>query len=358
MVWLFAFALAVQIGYWIAIAAGLSRLDSGEEQPVEASMPVSVIIAAKDEADRLPRLLEALEVQVYPHFEVIVVDDASSDATSNLVDDLAARDPRFRTVRVEEPKHPRKKHALAAGIASASHDRLAFTDADCVPEPRWLAVIASLAEAEPEAVLVGYGPYWKERGALNALVRYETWITAVMTASATALGRPYMAVGRSFSYPQSLFERIGGFEHQMHSLSGDDDLLVQEARLHDTPVRYLLAEQAAVFTRAPSSWKVWLRQKMRHTSAGRHYDRGAKANLAAFHASNLIVWISPLFLGWTGAAFLAGRFLVQRAILKRAEDRFPIEPDLMVYHPALDLGYLIYNTFVAPAGALFGGKRW
>lgn len=358
MLFFFAAALAVQLGCWLALGAGFRRAIGASGSGTDDTLPpVSVVVAARDEADRLPPLLDALAAQTHPDFEVIVVDDASEDGTAALVEARSAEDARFRLVRVTEPVAPRKKHALTEGIAAARHDRLAFTDADCVPPPRWLETLAAHAAAEPDAVLVGVGPFRKTRGALNAFVRYETLVTALLTAAAVGLGRPYMAVGRNFSYPRSMFDRIGGFEHSLQSLSGDDDLLVQEAHRHGIPVRYVADPDAFVVSEAPKTWRQWARQKLRHTSAGRHYDRGVQFALAVFHGSNLLVWCAPLFLGWTGAGLLAGRFLIQRAVLRSAMETLG-ERDLTLAQPLLDAGYVLYNTLLAPLGTLWTPKRW
>lgn len=360
MLLFFAAALVVQFGLWLALGLGFRRASGAptEAPHADALLPaMSVVVAARDEAERLPTLLTALAAQTHPDFEVVVVDDASEDVTAALVEARAATDTRFRLVRVTDPQPPRKKHALALGIAAARHDRLAFTDADCVPPPRWLEILATHAAAEPDAVLVGVGPYRKRPGALNAFVRYETFVTALLAAAAVGLGWPYMAVGRSFSYPRSVFDRIGGFTHSLQSLSGDDDLLVQEAHRHGVPVCAVLDPDAFVLSDAPATWRRWARQKLRHTSAGRFYDRGVQAALAVFHGSNLAVWLAPVFLGWTGAGLLAARFLVQRAVLRNAMETFG-ERDLTLAQPLLDAGYVLYNMLLAPLGAVLPPKRW
>lgn len=359
MLLVFAAALAVQLGYWLLLKMGLGRVKAAQENAGPGGLspaPLSVVVAARNEAERLPALLDALAAQTHPHWEVVIVDDASEDATAALVEARAAEDPRFRLVRAAEPHG--KKNALALGIAAAHHARLAFTDADCVPPPGWLAVLARHAGRAPEAVLVGYGPLRGRPGALGAFVRYETLVTALLAAAAVGLGRPFLAVGRNLSYPRALFERIGGFEHSRRSLSGDDDLLVQEvARTGAAPVRYVLDPAAFVPSEAPPTWRAWARQKLRHTSAGRFYRRGAQAHLALFHASNLAVWLAPVFLGWTGAGLLAARFLGQRLVLGEAARAFG-EEGLMPAQPLLDLGYLLYNSLLAPLGTLRVPRRW
>jgi glycosyltransferase involved in cell wall biosynthesis len=358
MIWLFAAALAVNLSYWVLIAYGLSRVSREAGGPEADQLPISIVIAARNEEKRIGALLAALEAQTHTGFEAVIVDDGSTDATAKLVEQQAAHDDRFHLIRISERNQGGKKRALAAGMEVASHDRLAFTDADCRPRPEWLSEIARHAHQEPDVVLIGYGPFQAEPGALNALARYETWITAILTAAAVGLGRAYMAVGRNLSYPRNLFERVRGFESHLSFLSGDDDLLVQSAQRQGAPVVYMLSKESFVSSRAPDTWRAWIRQKVRHTSTGRHYDRGTQLHLTIFHVSNLAVWISPLFLGWTGGAILAVRVLIQRGVLRRAEEAFHVDHYLMIYQPLLDIGYLLYNTLLAPAGVLFGGRKW
>lgn len=355
MIWVFAAALMVQLAYWLLLERGLSRVRSSQPPPRSGDVPISVIVAARDEVERIPELLAALAEQSCSTFEVVVVDDGSVDGTAEIV---AREMPEARIVRMTDPAPPRKKRALARGVHEARHDRLVFTDADCAPRPDWLGTIADYAGTEPDSVLIGYGPLRSRPGALNLLARYETLVTGLLTAASVGLGRPYMAVGRNFSYSRRLFEQMGGFEEHLASLSGDDDLVVQQARRAGAPIRYILEPAAFVESDAPPSWRAWIRQKLRHTSAGRHYDRSSQFHLSVFHASNLGVWIAPLFIGWAGAALLAARFLAQRAVLRRAATAFEAEPDVMVFQPLLDLAYLLYNTILAPVGVFVGGRKW
>lgn len=375
LVALFAAALAVQVLYWSLLGLGFARVRrrQPETEGPPPDRPLSVVVAARNEEDRLPALLDALERQDLSPAEVVIADDGSADGTAALVERRAAAwaetdGPALRLVRIAEGEAeaaglPRKKHALTRAIEAAKHDRLLFTDADCVPPPTWTATLAHRAAESEGAVLVGYGPLLPEPGLLNGYARYETLVTALMTAATIGWDRPYMAVGRNLSYPRSLFERLGGFAHSARSLSGDDDLLVQEvARTGAAPVRYVLDPEAFVPSAAPSTFSGWLRQKRRHASAGGHYRPAVKAHLFAFHASNGLVWLGAPVL-WLaagtpwGAGFLAVRFLAQRAALKGAEESFGAR-DLTLAQPFLDLLYLLHHALVAPLGVLLKPTRW
>ena len=332
-----------------------------------------MVVAAHNEAGRLPALLDALAAQTWRPFEVIVVDDRSTDGTAELVRQRAEAFPvPLREVSVAEgaPEAaglPPKKHALTRGVEAATSGRVVCTDADGRPGPDWLATVAGFATApggpDDEAVWVGYGPYVEAPGWLNRFVRYETLQTAVLAAAAIGHGRPWHAVGRNLSVPTALLARLG-YAHSAASLSGDDDLLVQEvARRGVAPVGYLWSRDAAVPSPAPADAGAFWRQKRRHASAGTHYAAGVLAALGLFHTSNLVLWLAaPLAhvltghpLGW---GLVAAKLLLQRTVLVSALDDLGDEPDLRIWQPVLDALSAGYHAVLAVLGALPAPRRW
>src|SRR3954466_13720190 len=104
---------------------------------------VSVVIPARDAAALIGRAVGAAVAQdLHDDFEVIVVDDGSTDATAQI-----ARDAGARVISNPSPLGP--ADARNAGVAAAGGELIAFTDADCVPAPGWLqAGVAALAHAD------------------------------------------------------------------------------------------------------------------------------------------------------------------------------------------------------------------
>lgn len=371
---LFGAALGVQLAYWGLLRRGVRQARRHDPSQGEISKndlpPLSVVVAARDEEDALPALLAALRHQTHPRFEVVVVDDASTDATTRIVRDwidaLPGDGPSGRLVQVESPQPPRKKHALTQGIGAARHERLAFTDADCAPPPGWLEALArghAAFEDGPSAagpLLIGYSPYRRVEGLslLNRFARYETFLAGALAAGACGLDRPYLAVGRSLSYTRPLFEQIGGFAHSKKSMSGDDDLLVQEVhRRRAAPVRHVFGPETHVETDAPRSWRAWLRQKRRHASAGRFYAAAPSVHLAVFNGSGALLWLAPFALGGLGLALLLGKLTVQYVALRPAARAFE-ETDLLPALPLWDLGYALYNALVVPLGLAKLPEEW
>ena len=435
--WLVVLAAAflVQALSWLWVAAGLRRVRAdaalvgaasptagagplavggeqakGTPSPGQAgSVALSVVVAAHNEAERLPTLLGALAAQTHRPFEVVVVDDRSADATAETVRQWARRFPaplRLVSVAEGEPQAaglPPKKHALERGAEAAAHGRLVHTDADGRPGPDWLATVdrwsalggleataaptsdapaadlaapGSLAQADRQpdggepggasdggAVLVGYGPYEPAPGWLNRFVRYETVQTAVLAAAAVGHGRPWHAVGRNLSVPAAVLEQLGGYAHSAGSLSGDDDLLVQEiARRDAAPVVYVWDATGAVPSPAPPDAAAFWRQKRRHASAGAHYPAGVLAALGLFHTSNLALWVGAPLAHLAGHPFgwglLAGKLLLQRSVVLGALDDLGGEPDVRLWQPVLDALSAGYHAVLAVLGALPTPKRW
>jgi glycosyltransferase involved in cell wall biosynthesis len=109
--------------------------------PPDKAPPISVVIAARNEARGIEEALRSVLRQDYPRLEVIVVDDRSTDATGEILDRMVAREPRLRVVHLEALPEGwlGKNHALHAGAAAAKGEYLFFTDADVVLEPTTLS---------------------------------------------------------------------------------------------------------------------------------------------------------------------------------------------------------------------------
>ncbi|MEM6327895.1 MAG: glycosyltransferase [Bacteroidota bacterium] len=356
----------VQAGAWAWIGAGFRRVREDRPEADGAAVPVSVVVAARNESARLGALLDYLTRQTHGAFEVVIVDDRSTDATAEIVSQRADTFPvPLRLVRVRESDAtdlPPKKHALTVGIEAATHERLAFTDADCTPPPGWLATLARHAHETPEAVLVGYGPLVGD-GWLGRFCRYETARTAALSAGAIGHGWAWHAVGRSLSYPRALWHRLGGFAAHADSLSGDDDLLVQHAQREGVTIRYVLDAEAHVPSPAPTTWRAFWRQKRRHASAGAHYDRRVLLGLGAMQVSSLALWIgAPLLHAMGGVPWgwglLATSVLLQRAVLSDAWDTLGARADLRLWHPVLEVMLAGYQAVAAVLGALPTPRRW
>ena len=129
--------------------------------------------------------------QDYPEYEVIVVNDCSTDDTDTVINKYMEQYPRLRTSLIKEDKKfaHGKKLAVTIGIKAAKYEWLLFTDADCKPEGnQWISRMASNFSSQVEIVL-GYGGYFPQPGLLNKYIRYDTLMIALQYHHKAAEGR-------------------------------------------------------------------------------------------------------------------------------------------------------------------------
>jgi glycosyltransferase involved in cell wall biosynthesis len=316
---LFLVAFLIQMTYYLLVY--LKLLLHKPAQLNSSGTGVSVIVCAKNEEKNLEHFLPKVLEQDHPNFEVVVVNDSSSDGTEELLIRLSARYKHLRYTSIPaSDKHMRgKKLALTIGLKSAQFDQVVLTDADCYPvSNQWLNRMAANLNHEKRIVL-GYGGYERHRGVLNSLIRYETIFTAIQYFSFALKGNPYMGVGRNLAYHKSLFFENKGFARHYHLLSGDDDLFVNEnATSLNTAVE--LSREAHTLSLPETSYAGWIKQKKRHISAGSHYRRSSRIRLAMEWFSRILLYITFIWLctssPWVWpVASLFGVFVVTRLVV-------------------------------------------
>ncbi len=326
--------------------------------------PVSLIIAAKNEYHNLKVNLPLVLEQEYPHYEVIVVNDASDDDSSELLDDFRSQYPHLRVITLYKNFNffKGKKFPLSMGIRSARHEHLLLTDADCKPSGRqWIRHMASAYKDNTEIVL-GYGKYESTPSLVNLLQRYDTINTAMQYFSFALKGMPYMGVGRNLSYLKPLFEQRKGFSSHYKVQSGDDDLFInQVATPKNTEV--CLHQEAFTISRAARSATSWLRQKRRHFTTGAYYKKRHKWWLGIFNTSKLLFWGTLIALlvrffnvGWVVA--LAGILLISFFIIIKKTMNVLQEKGYWLASPIIDIFLTIIYLFITFANLMRKPDKW
>lgn len=346
----FISVVVLSVGYAIFILVlyrGLRKLNPGTNHQL---YHISVVIAARNEARHIGQCLDALLAQSYPaeRFEVIVVDDRSTDGTAAIVDEYCTRNPRVRLIRVTavpDGMAP-KKNALSRGIDAARGEIIATTDADCRPHPRWLESLVAFFEPEV-GVVAGFSPLETNHASLaQKLFLLDSLSLAGLAAGSFGWGKPLTCCGRNLAYRRETFQEVQGFKEIQHFISGDDDLLLHLIR-QKTGWRagYALSETAVVRAQAPESWQQFIQQRIRHASKGRYYPTWLKLILIAIYLVNLsLVSLFPLSLVVPrtlaiGLACLVIKSLAELLLVWRMANYFgyrhalTVFPVAMVLHP-------------------------
>lgn len=246
----------------------------------DVQAPVSVIICSKDEVDNLRKYLPFVLAQDYPDFEVIVVNDGSTDESEIFLNELKKSHHNLRTtfVPVGTTNLSTKKLAITLGVKAAKNEWLLFTDADCMPEDKtWIARMARNFNPGVEFVL-GYGAYFNKKGFVNKLITYDTLYNALLYLGFAFNGKPYMGVGRNMAYRKEVFFRQKGFATTLHLRSGDDDLMVNSAA-NQFNTKIEVAPDSITWSEPKRSFSDWYYQKERHLSVSTFYSSTSKVRL-------------------------------------------------------------------------------
>jgi poly-beta-1,6-N-acetyl-D-glucosamine synthase len=305
--------LVLLIFYYIFLQ--LLKIDVAEKSKGKI-IPISLIICAKNELEHLKTHLPIWMNQNHPQFEVVLVNDASDDGSSEWLDSIANQYTNLRLVHVAttEPKILKgKRHALLKGIENAKNECLILTDADCYPASKnWLMQMSRGFEQGKE-VVIGYSPYEQKSGWLNLFIQYDTFLTALQYLSLAKLGFPYMGVGRNVGYLKSLVdEKV--FQKSNATQSGDDDLLISEIA-HANNVFIELHPDATVMSKPEMNFSGWVRQKTRHYTAGYHYKTTTKILLGSFLVANILFIIGLLGLLIVGQIIPAFVLLIAKGLI-------------------------------------------
>lgn len=270
----------------------------------KTSHKLSLIIAAKNEEKNIHTLIHFLERLDYPeeNFEVIFVDDNSTDKTASQIELRIADKNNFTLIKADKKELEGKKGALSIGIKSAKHNLIVITDADCKPSASWLKSIAYKLDAGYDFVF-GVAPIESGTKLIPKLSAFENLRNTFLTIAAVGLNIPFSASARSFAFRKKSFERIGGYSNTTETISGDDDLLLREAVKHKMLIGTFIDTESFVYSSAPENFNEYLKQKKRHLQTSFHYLLKQKMFLGFWHIINLLsllslllIFISPIFL--------------------------------------------------------------
>ncbi|MBN7815103.1 glycosyltransferase [Algoriphagus pacificus] len=254
---------------------------------------VTVLVAAHNEFQNLKTLIPKLFEQDYPKFDVMVVNDRSTDRTKRLLEEMMAIYPRLRSVTVKyTPDHvTSKKFAMTLGIKVSKNDVILLTDADCVPNSnQWIRKMTAPVRENGKTFALGFSGYEKVKGFLNSWIQYETLLTAMYYLSFGLWKAPFMGVGRNLCYRRSFFMEVKAFKGFWHIEGGDDDLFVnQYATGKNTAI--VLDPEANTVSKPKLTFKEYLVQKKRHLHAGKFYRAEDKQKIGFFSLSHALFWL-------------------------------------------------------------------
>lgn len=346
-----AFLVIVRVG--LRIMPRSPMVEEDEQLPT-----ATIVVAARDEETRIGRLLDSLEAQDYPKdkFDVIVVDDRSSDNTGDLVRERSENGVKFQVLRIREEESRKgrapKKYALARGIELATGDVIVTTDADCWMGDRWLRAILSPFVDPKVAGATGVSRFIRDEGAPDPWwSKYESLehlSYSVMAAGAIGAGHVQNAHGSNLAARREVYDRIGGYGSNDRVASGDDVFLLQDVMKNGGLVRFIDRPEGYVFSKPVDTIREWVNQRARWSSKGFYYPPFLRLLLVGTFAYYLVATLAiPLALiglmpfriaGAMLGLKLAGESHIMKIGTQRFGEKFPLHHFLvteLIHAPAI-----------------------
>lgn len=358
---LFCAVISIQCMYYLYFFTGVfKRIKLNKKD----TTPVSVVMCARNNRAGLESNLPRILSQKYPNFEVIVVNDGSTDGTLDFLDNLAKEVENLRVLHldIDERFHRGKKFAQTIGIKAAKYDKLLFTDTDCYPDSEyWIENMTADLHGDTEIVL-GVSNYERRARPLNWLIQLETFHSAMLYINFALKKHAYMGLGRNLAYSRALFFKVKGFASHQHILSGDDDLFVNETAT-ETNVTVSLQKEGRTYSIPATHFGQWFRQKKRHFSTGRFYKLGDKFRLGIYFLSLFLTYLMlvPLLLNpqwmFVALAIFGVRFLIQMIVLFKNMSILDYKTYFFLF-PFMDLGIIFVQVFVGIRGYFSKPQAW
>lgn len=322
--------VGVLIITWMHNQYHLDIVVQPESLPENAPL-ISICVPARNEERNIGRCVQAILAQTYLNFEVIVLDDRSTDSTPQILSELAACDPRIRVISGSHlpPGWAGKPHALVQAASAARGDWLCFIDADTfLTRDALAAVIVRTVETAADMFTL-----------MTGQIMLTFWERAVLPLVMLALSigfsprkvndpnrKDAIANGQFILVKRSVYTAVGGYEAIKDSIVDDKDLarLVKSAGYRLVVADGRQVASTRMYTSFPELWEGWTK----NIYLGLRDDQGL-----------LLLGIFGAFLAFTAALLLPG-WIILGVYLAASGGGFA--DSLVLVEGVLLWGYLIF----------------
>lgn len=321
---------------------------------------VSVVISARNEARRIGACLSALERLTYPRsrYEVIFVDDGSTDGTGELVESAMARNPNWRLLRLSKPETSQgTMRSISHAIGNARHSIILRTDADCLVKENWIQSMVAQFDADT-AMVIGFCRLDVGRGAIQGFLSFDNLVSGLLNRSFARLGFPIGCSGGNMAFRKKAFNAVGGYAGIFHLGTGEDTHLAQLFHKRRVGrIRHCACPESIVSTGSPIALRDIFRRMVRVN--GETIKMGVLQ--ISLRISVLAAYAAPFMLihgsaKSAGLALILLRLGVEHMFLKAGATGvsriYPLLPNVI-----FQMVYPIYLVAFGLVGAV-GKARW
>jgi cellulose synthase/poly-beta-1,6-N-acetylglucosamine synthase-like glycosyltransferase len=321
---------------------------------------ITVVVACRNEALYLPKLLSSLAQQSFQNFELILVNDHSTDATLEV---MKSAERAFKDVKVIDAKEFGKKSALKAAIECAKGNLIITTDGDCIPSFHWLESISSYYKKQPADLIICPVRLTNTESVFSGLQMLEFTSLVASGAAAAGAGMPILCNGANLAFTKKAWLK-SQFDLRFDEQSGDDVFLLQSIKKRGGKIRFLKSESAFVSTEAASSISEFIKQRQRWAAKAPAYTDWQIILTACIIFSISLLELLIFAFSMYDASFwkvliavLTIKFIADTTFLYSVRNFFQLQK-VWFYALILSFIYPFYIVFVTIIGLFFNPKSW
>jgi cellulose synthase/poly-beta-1,6-N-acetylglucosamine synthase-like glycosyltransferase len=279
----------------------------------------TVIVAARNEEDKIIDCLKALDEMEFPEgkLEIIIVNDNSTDSTGKIIDEFIADKSKFKTIipagKIANLKG--KTNALAHALKIAKGEIILTTDADCTPPKLWAKTIVSYFQKDVAVVLgfttqSGNTPFYVMQ-AMDFL-----YLQTVASGGAN-FKKPTSCIGNNMAYRKSAYEEVGGYESISFSITEDMKLMNSINELQKYKVIYPFDKDALMVSKPLNTYKEIFWQKKRWGVGGVDSKLYGYAIMASGYVAKICMLLLPFFYTATALYLTAFKIFIDYFFLQQ-----------------------------------------
>ena len=280
---LIGFVLAFLIQLFYQLLMSIFTLSGRKKEKQDGYPSISIIIPSRNYEENLRELIPTLIEQDYPDFEVVVVDDCSSDGTEWYLAGLKLISNRIKTSRIIQETDFPNALVITIGVRAATKDWLIFLNPLCrVGSKDWLRSFAKGINQKTEAVF-GFTRYVNHDGSMQKLIRYENLDSFLLSGSARYFGLPMPITDMNMAYKREQFLELKGFAGVLDARFSENELYINKiSRRKNTT--FLLGRSTIVDFKGDTDWHDGMNFKKKHLLLKRKFTFG----------QNVFLWINSL----------------------------------------------------------------
>ena len=346
-------------GLILYLKRGWRRLALFRPQSRQYKTTVSVLIAARNEEDKLEKTILDILAQNYPAnlLQLIVVDDHSTDRTSEIILSFAPDGVKLIKLNEARALNSYKKKAITEAIKLSDSELIVTTDGDCRMGTEWLKTIVNFYESGDYKMISSPVAFFEEKNSFEEMQSLEFLFLIGLGAAGIGNNMPSTCNGANLAYRRDVFHELKGFQGIDDLASGDDELFLHKvASAYPGRIGFCKSADALVYTHAKSSLKEFIQQRKRWASKSTHYkNRGIVLLGISVWLFNLIIllnflagFLDPVFW-YLSLMSIIIKMLVELIFLIPVCS-FAGRKSLLWYQPLLTVIHIFYLIFIGIAG--------